>query len=62
MHDSFKILELLKRERLTFKELSSKYITDYNTVILGMANEEVRLNPDRNRKTQKDDIIIYISN
>lgn len=46
---------------LTFKELSTKYITSYNAIILGIADDKVRLNPDKERKVQKNDVIIYIS-
>lgn len=46
---------------LTFGELSTKYINTYNAIILGMANEEVTLNPKKDRITKKGDIIIYIS-
>ncbi len=46
---------------LTFKELSSKYITNYNAVVLGIADEKVSLNPDKDRKVQSNDMLIYIS-
>ncbi|QUH27823.1 potassium channel family protein [Vallitalea guaymasensis] len=47
---------------ISFKELSMKYINDYNTIVVGIANEKVSLNPDKDRKIKKDDVIIYISN
>lgn len=47
---------------LTFKELSSKYISNHHAVILGIADEKVHLNPVNDRKIKKDDVIIYISN
>ncbi|GAA0178333.1 hypothetical protein SH2C18_14050 [Clostridium sediminicola] len=47
---------------LTFKELSSKYISYHHAVILGIADEKVHLNPTNDRKIKKDDVIIYISN
>jgi voltage-gated potassium channel len=45
---------------MTFKELSSKYLCKYNAVILGIANKEVSLNPDKDTIIQKSDVIIYI--
>lgn len=46
---------------LTFTELSNKYIVNHHAVILGLADKKVHLNPDKNRKIQKDDVMIYIS-
>ncbi|MCT4509827.1 MAG: potassium channel family protein [Tepidibacter sp.] len=46
---------------ITFKNLVSKYIERYNAVILGIANKDVLLNPDKDYIIDKDDIIIYIS-
>ncbi|GKX29899.1 potassium channel protein [Vallitalea longa] len=46
---------------MSFKELSIKYIDKYNTILVGIANEKVSLNPDKDRKIKKNDILIYIS-
>ncbi len=46
---------------IQFKNLVSKYIEKYNAVILGIANKDVLLNPDKDHIINKDDIIIYIS-
>lgn len=45
---------------LTFKELAYKYIEELDTVIVGVANNGLILNPDKDRKTKKGDILIYI--
>ncbi len=46
---------------LMFKDLVCEYIEKYNAVILGLTNGELMLNPDKNRKVQEGDIIIYIA-
>lgn len=46
---------------IQFKNLVSKYIEKYNAVIIGIANKDVLLNPDKDHIINKDDIIIYIS-
>ncbi|CAH2212941.1 potassium channel family protein [Tepidibacter aestuarii] len=46
---------------IPFKNLVSKYIEKYNAVILGIANKDVLLNPDKDHIINKDDTIIYIS-
>lgn len=47
---------------LSFNELSNKYRTNHHSIVLGLANEQLHLNPDCNRKVKKNDKIIYISN
>ncbi len=44
-----------------FKDLVCKYIEKNNAVILGITNDAVQLNPDKNRVVQKEDTIIYIA-
>ena len=46
---------------LTFKDLVCKYIEQFDAVILGIANGEIMVNPDKDRVVQKEDIIIYIA-
>lgn len=46
---------------MSFKDIACKYIEEYNSVILGIANKDVFLNPDKDRVIKKNDIIIYIS-
>lgn len=45
---------------MKFKDLACKYIEQWNVVILGIANGTLILNPDKDRVTEKEDIIIYI--
>lgn len=46
---------------LTFSQLSSKYLTEHNSIIIAIANNNVKLNPNPSRITEREDIIIYIS-
>ncbi|MTI68549.1 MAG: potassium channel protein [Firmicutes bacterium] len=46
---------------ISFKALSSKYMDKYNAIILGIANGDVLLNPDKDQPIKKGDTIIYIS-
>ncbi|SHK40792.1 potassium channel family protein [Paramaledivibacter caminithermalis] len=46
---------------LTFKDIVSKYIENYDSIVLGIANKNILLNPDKNYIIQEKDIIIYIS-
>ncbi|WP_425447197.1 potassium channel family protein [Dethiothermospora halolimnae] len=46
---------------MPFKNLVYNYVDKYNAVIVGIANNGVFLNPNKDRITEKDDIIIYIS-
>lgn len=45
----------------TFKELSAKYIERNHAIIVGISDGTLILNPDKDRITGKDDIIIYIA-
>lgn len=47
---------------LTFQDLSAKYMSTYNSIILGIANSKVSLNPSKDYVVQPKDIMIYISN
>lgn len=46
---------------MSFKDIVCKYMEEHNSIILGIANKEVFLNPDKDRLVQEEDIIIYIS-
>lgn len=46
---------------IPFKELVYKYVENHNAVILGIANGNLLLNPDKDRVVKKEDIVIYIS-
>ncbi|WHH57334.1 potassium channel protein [Petroclostridium sp. X23] len=44
-----------------FKELCWAYMEKKDAIILGIANGKLILNPEKNRLTTKDDVIIYIA-
>lgn len=46
---------------VAFKDIVYKYMIEYNSIILGIANNDILLNPDKDRLIEKEDIIIYIS-
>lgn len=46
---------------IPFKDLVRKYITEYNAIIIGIADKEVHLNPNKDRLITENDVIIYIS-
>ena len=46
---------------ISFKDLVSKYIENHNAIVLGIANEGVFLNPEKDRIIKEEDVIIYIS-
>lgn len=46
---------------IPFKDLVFSYIEKYNAIVLGVANKNILLNPDKDYLIQKEDIIIYIS-
>jgi len=47
---------------LSFKDLSHKYLDTYSSIIIGISNDKLLLNPDKAYVIKENDVIIYISN
>ncbi len=46
---------------MKFKDLACKYIEEHNVIILGIANDGILVNPDKDKIIEENDILIYIS-